>query len=117
MARDRKQSTYHARIRTVLADGRTHTLREIYRAVARFIPADAAEREFRKRHSDADEVKTADRIAQGRKRLVFLSLNSLIHHRGLVIARGSDWERTYRLTRAALTALTPATAKTEGGKL
>lgn len=114
MARDRKQPTYHTRIRTVLADGKTHTLREIYRAVARFIPADAAEREYRKRHPNADDVKVADRIAQGRKRLVFLSLNSLIHHRGLVIARGKDWERSYRLTRAALAVLTPA-PKTEGG--
>lgn len=115
MGRDRKTISYHKRILGILADGRPHTLREIYLKTARFIPADAADREYRKRHPNADEIKAADRIAQGRKRLAFLSLNAMIHHRGLVVARGKDWERSYRLTRAALAALAPAAPEVEGG--
>lgn len=105
MPRTSKSVSYHQRILRVLAaDGGWHSLEEIYAAVVRFVPAEAAAKEYAKRRPNADGVKQADRVAQGRKRLVFLSLNSAIHHRKTVIARGRDWSRKYRLTKAALEA-------------
>jgi hypothetical protein len=101
MARTNGKS-YHQRIIDLLGDGEWHSLREIYKQVARFIDSEAADVEYRRRHPNWEQEKPAARIAQGKKRLVFLALNSAIHHRKLVIARGSDWERKYRLTKKAL---------------
>jgi hypothetical protein len=42
--------SYHQRIMNVLADGEWHSLRDIDRAVARFIDADIADIEYRRRH-------------------------------------------------------------------
>ncbi len=113
MAQARKPVSYHQRILRVLGDGSWHSLEDIYAAVARFVPAEAAAKEYAKRHPNTDGVKQADRVAQGRKRLVFLSLNSAIHHRKTVVARGRDWTRKYRLTKAALEARRSDTPKTE----
>jgi hypothetical protein len=102
MARARKIS-YHQRIIALLAaDGQWHTMEEIHQAVARFIDAEAADNEYRKRHPNWEQDKRPVRVAQGKKRLVFLSLNSAIHHAETVVARGRDWNRKFRLTAAAL---------------
>lgn len=101
MARDGK-FTYHQRIVNLLRDGQWHTLRNVHRAVARFIDADIADREYRKRHPSWEDKDVKARVAQGKKRLVLLSLLSLVHHRKLVeIGEGRDWERQYRLTEEA----------------
>lgn len=94
--------SYHQRILNILADGQWHTLKELFFAIVRFIPNEAAEKEFLKRKSKAGDIKKPDRIARGKKRLVFLSLNSAIHHRKIVLAQGHDWDRRYRLTKEAL---------------
>jgi hypothetical protein len=95
--------SYHKRIVKLLSDGKWHTLRDIHRAVARFIDADAADREFRKRHPAWESEDPKARVSQGKKRLVLLSLLTLVHHRNLAeIGEGRDWTRQYRLTRAAL---------------
>jgi hypothetical protein len=96
--------TYHKRIRTILSDGEWHTLREIYDAVARFIGSEAADEYYKKRHPDWENEKRAVRIATAKKRLVFLSLNTAIHHAKTVQARGRDWERQYKLTAKAIRA-------------
>jgi hypothetical protein len=55
--------TYHKRIRNILSDGNWHTLREIYDAVARFIPAEVADEYYKKRHPDWESKKKAVRVA------------------------------------------------------
>jgi hypothetical protein len=95
--------SYHQRIVNLLRDGEWHTLREIHRAVARFIDADLADKEYRKRHPAWEGEELKARVAQGKKRLVLLSLLTLVHNRKLVeIGEGRDWDRQYRLTRDAL---------------
>ncbi len=95
--------SYHQRIVNLLGDGEWHTLRDIHRAVARFIGADIADREFRKRHRAWEGVDVKARVAQGKKRLVLLSLLTLVHNRRLAeIGEGRDWQRQYRLTGEAL---------------
>lgn len=99
-----KKLSYHQRIINLLADGEWHTLKDIHKAVARFVDPQVADKEYRKRHPRWEQEKVAARVAQGKKRLIFLSLNSAIHHAKKVEARGQDWEREYRLTREALAA-------------
>jgi hypothetical protein len=95
--------TYHQRIVKLLSDGEWHTLHAIHRAVARFIDADMADKEFRKRHPAWESQDLKTRVAQGKKRLVLLSLLTLVHNRKLVeIGEGRDWERQYRMTPQAL---------------
>lgn len=96
-----KKVSYHQRILGLLADGEWHSLKDIHKAVARFIDAEVADREYRKRHPNWEEDTPRLRVAQGKKRLLFLSLNSAMHHRKLVEARGRDWDREYRLTPEA----------------
>ena len=101
----KKKVSYHQRIIALLAaDGQWHTMEEIHQAVARFIDAEAADNEYRKRHPNWEQDKRPVRVGQGKKRLVFLSLNSAIHHAKTVVARGRDWNRKFRLTAAALKA-------------
>lgn len=98
-----KPITYHKRLVMALADGGWHTFRDLHQKVARFIDPDVADREYRRRHPKWKKEKETDRVAQGRKRLVFLSLNSLHHHAETVEVRGGkNWDREYRLTKAAL---------------
>jgi hypothetical protein len=104
MARTNGKLSYHKRIVNLLTDGEFHSFREIYRAVARYIDRQVADREYRKRHRDWAKTWPDVRVAAGKKRLVFLSLNRAIHHRQAVEARGRDWDREYRLTREALAA-------------
>jgi len=108
-----KKLTYHRRIINLLADGQWHSFQAIHQAVARFVDADAADKEFRKRHPGWKADKQSVRVAQGRKRLVWLSLNSAIHHAETVTARGHGDERKYRLTSKALKARRPQPKKTE----
>jgi hypothetical protein len=97
--------SYHQRIVNLLGDGEWHTFRDIHRAVARFINADLADKEYRKRHRAWASANPKARVAQGRKRLVLLSLLTLVHHRKLVeIGEGRNWERLYRMTREAMEA-------------
>jgi hypothetical protein len=103
-----RKLTYHQRIMNLLADGEWHSLREIHKAVARYIDAEAADVEYRRRHKHWEQDARRLRIAAGKKRLIFLSLNSAIHHRKLVEARGHDWEREYRLTKEAMRERGPA---------
>src|SRR5438874_644175 len=102
MAHKNGKISYHRRIMNLLADGEWHSLCDIQKAVARFINADIADKEYRRRHPHWQQDTERLRIAQGKKRLIFLSLNTAIHHRRLVEARGRDWEREYRLTPEAL---------------
>jgi hypothetical protein len=108
-----KKISYHQRIIGLLADGEWHSLKEIHKAVARFIDADTADVEYRRRHAKWEQEKPAARVAAGKKRLIFLSLNTAIHHRKLVVARGRDWEREYRLTKEALASRRAAEQKAE----
>jgi hypothetical protein len=102
MARKNGKLTYHQRIMNLLTDGAWHSLREIHKAVARFIDPETADVEYRRRHSNWEQDTARVRISAGKKRLIFLSLNTAIHHRKLVEARGRDWDREYRLTKEAL---------------
>jgi hypothetical protein len=111
-----KKMTYHRRILNFLADGQWHTFKEIHSAVARFIDAETADKEYRKRHPKWAEDKPAVRVAQGKKRLVFLSLNSAIHHAKTIVARGRDWDRKYKLTAAALKARQKREPQREGAE-
>jgi hypothetical protein len=106
MARKKgKPVTYHQRIVNFLADGKWRTLKEIHNHVARFISAELSDKEYRRRHPKWEEVKELDRVRQGRKRLVLLSLLTLVHHRKLVeIGEGRDWQRQYRMTEEAVRA-------------
>lgn len=99
-----KKTSYHKRIvQFLLSDRQWHSFKEIHKAVARFVDGEAADVEFRRRHKDWKQIKAAERIAHGRRRLVFLSLNSMHHHRKMVeVGKGRADERMYRLTRAAL---------------
>jgi hypothetical protein len=97
-----KKVSYHQRILNLLTDGEWHTLRDIHRAVARFIDAETADRQYRRRHPNWEQDTERLRVAQGKKRLIFLALNSAIHHQKKVEARGRDWDREYRLTPEAL---------------
>jgi hypothetical protein len=100
-----KPITYHQRLVNALADGKWQSFRSLYQRVARFIDPTVADTEYRRRHPKWKEEKEAVRVAAGRKRLVFLSLNSMHHHRDMVEVRGGkDWEREYKLTPAALRA-------------
>lgn len=92
-----KKMSYHRRIMSLLADGEWHSFKEIHLAVARFIDPAAADREYRKRHPHWREDAERVRVTLGKKRLLFLSLNSAIHHRRRVQARGRDWAREYQL--------------------
>jgi len=67
-----KKLTYHRRIINLLADGQWHSFQAIHQAVARFVDADAADKEYRKRHPGWKDDKQSVRVAQGRKRLVWL---------------------------------------------
>ena len=69
-----EKPSYHQRIVSALRGGEWRTLREIHRAVARFIDADLADREFRKRHPAWEQVDRNKRVAQGKKRLVLLGI-------------------------------------------
>jgi hypothetical protein len=111
-----KKITYHRRILNLLADGKPHTFEEIFKGVARFIPAETADKEYQKRHPNWKQEKVAVRVAQGRKRLVFLSLNSAIHHAKTIVATGRDWTRKYRLTKAALKARQEREPQRDGAK-
>jgi hypothetical protein len=102
MSPKNRKLTYHQRIMNLLADGEWHSFRSIHKAVARFIDAETADVEYRRRHKHWEQDTRRLRIAQGKKRLIFLSLNSAVHHRKLVEARGRDWDREYRLTKEAL---------------
>ena len=102
MARKNGKLTYHQRIMNLLTDGEWHSLRDIHKAVARFIDTETADIEYRRRHAKWEQDTQRLRIAHGKKRLIFLSLNTAIHHRKLVEARGRDWDREYRLTKEAL---------------
>lgn len=96
------KQTYHQRIVAFLADGAKRTLREIYGGVARHIDPAVADKEYRRRHPAWASVPLKERVAQGKKRLIFLSLNTMHHHRGMIeVDNGADWDRGYRLTREA----------------
>lgn len=110
MAVAKRKLSYHQRILNILMDGQWHSFAEILKAVARFVDADSADKEFRKRHPNWQSESVALRVQQGRKRLVWLSLNCAIHGRHIVTARGSAMDRNYRLTADALKA---RQAKTE----
>lgn len=97
-----KKLSFHKRIMQLLEDGQWHTFQEVHQAVARFVDADAADREYRKRHPGWKDDKPTIRVAQGKKRLIWLSLNSAIHHAKTVTARGHAADRKYRLTAQAL---------------
>ncbi|MBX9677536.1 MAG: hypothetical protein K2X38_02150 [Gemmataceae bacterium] len=99
--------TYHKRIMNILADGEWHAFTDILAAVARHVDAGTAQKEYMKRHPNWKDEKQTVRVAQGRRRLVFLSLNSAIHHAETVTARGHGDERKYRLTAKALKARCP----------
>jgi hypothetical protein len=95
--------TYHQRIVKLLSNGNWRTLREIHRHVARFIDAETADKEYRRRHPAWESKDPKTRVTMGKKRLVLLSLLTLVHHRKLAeIGEGRDWERQYRLTAKAL---------------
>ena len=111
MAKKNGKLSYHKRIMNHLEDGQWHTFHEVHQAVARFVDAEAADKEFCKRHPGWKDEKQSIRVAKGRKRLVFLSLNSAIHHSKTVTARGHGDERKYRLTAKALKARRPKESK------
>lgn len=120
----KKAISYHMRIVQLLSDGEWHSFKDICKAIAKHVDAGIAEAEFKKRHPGFRKFKQAERIAQGRRRLVFLSLNSMHHHRGMVEvgAKGRADDRMYRLTKAALKARTngqaaPTSKKTNGKKM
>jgi hypothetical protein len=101
----KKAISYHMRILHLLSDGAYHTLEEIAPIVSKYVDAEASDAEYRKTHPGWKKVKLATRVAQGKRRLIFLSLNSAIHHRHIVEAgSGRAMDRKYRLTRAALKA-------------
>lgn len=105
MAKKTKTLSYHQRILALLADGDWHSFKDIHKSVARFVDPGAADAEYCKRHRNWEELKLPARVAAGKKRLVFLSLNTAIHHRKLVEAgSGRALERQYRLTKAAMKA-------------
>lgn len=94
-----KPVTYHARLLLCLKDGRFHTFAELFEAVAKYIDPKVADKEYRKRHPDWKNDKEKDRVVGGKKRLVFLSLNSAHHHAKTVeVGEGVAMERQYRLT-------------------
>src|SRR5437870_988196 len=103
--------TYHKRIVKFLSDGQWHTLREIVNAVGRHIDAEIADVEYRRRRRGWASTPQRDRIAAGKKRLVFLSLNSMHHHRGMIEVKGTgnDWDRQYRATKATVKRFKAAT--------
>lgn len=103
--------TYHRRIMKHLEDGQWHGFTDILKTVARFVDDETADKEYRKRHPGWKDEKQSVRVAQGRKRLVWLSLNSAIHHAETVTARGHGDDRKYRLTAKALKARRPKETK------
>lgn len=101
----KKKLTYHARILNLLSDGVYHTLAEIVQEIARHVDPTAADAQYQRSHPGWKQVKQATRIADGKKRLSFLSLNTAIHNRKLVEAgSGRAMDRKYRLRKAALRA-------------
>jgi len=111
MASKNGKLTYHRRIMKHLEDGQWHAFTDIHKAVARFVDSETAEREFKKRHPAWKNDKQSVRVAQGRKRLVWLSLNTAIHHAETVTARGHGDDRKYKLTAKALKARRPKEPK------
>lgn len=97
-----KGKSYHRRIIDILADGQPHRFTDILKAVGRFVAPETADKEYRKRHTKWKQDKLAVRVSGGRARLVWLSLNSAVHHAKTVVPRGRGAERTFRLTKAAL---------------
>ena len=111
MAKKNGKLSYHKRIMQLLEDGQWHSFHEVHQAVARFVDAEVADNEYRKRHPNWKDDKQSVRVAQGRKRLLWLSLNTKIHHSKTVTARGHADERKYRLTAKALKARRPKESK------
>lgn len=107
--------SYHKKIVAFLRDGKYHSLREVVGAVKRFIDAKTADNEYRKRHPKWATVAPKTRVELGKKRLVFLSLNTMHHHRDMVEVRerGQDWDREYRLTKETLKRLAAKDKKRE----
>lgn len=96
---------YHKKIVALLRDGKWHSLSDIFKAVARHIDANTADIEYRRRHPGWKSESLKDRVDGGKKRLIFLSLNGMHHHRKTVTVRdthGKDWDREYRLVAAEI---------------
>jgi hypothetical protein len=97
----KKKPSYHKRLLSSMLDGNWHTFRDLFNANAKYIDKDVAIKEDKRRHPEREEERV--RVRRGRKRLVFLSLNSAIHHAKTVIFKGArDWDREYRLTKPTI---------------
>lgn len=91
-----RRQTYQKQIVDFLADGDWHEFETIYRAVRQYVPPEAAEAEYKKRHPQwkADQPKT--RVEKGKRRLVILTLISL-KYRGQVEGYGEPGEQMFKI--------------------
>jgi hypothetical protein len=90
--------SYQSRLLSILGDGQWHDFEDLFKAVSRFIDANLADREYRKRHPawKMDDEKV--RIFQGKKRLVQLVLISY-KYRSIVDGRGPSGDQEFRMTK------------------